>query len=231
MVQEVNKPYHILRIKFVKTGSLQYVSHLDLVRTINKVLIRTKLPLWYSEGFNPKPKMVFSPPLSIGVESHCEFLDVRLTERVDEKTALQLFCRNVTEELSALDAYYPETKLSDIGWYSYKIELNAPNLTEEKCARCNEIAAGESIVIEKKGKSGIKELDIKPLIHSFSAVYSDGKIKINTVLSADPSAILNPELLIKKLDSEVQLFSGDLLNEYHTVLRECAYTKDMAVYK
>lgn len=230
MVQEI-KPYYLLRIKFVKTGSLQYVSHLDLVRTINKVLIRAKFPLYYTEGFNPKPKMVFSPPLSIGVESRCEFLDVRLTEKIDEKTALQLFCRNVTDELAPLDAYYPETKLADIGWYSYKIVLSAPNLSKELASRCNEIVAGDSIIVEKKGKSGMKEVDIKPLIHSFSAIYSDGQITINTVLSADPSAILNPEHLIKKLDREAGLFKGDLLNEYYTVMRECAYTKDMTVYK
>ena len=60
MVQ-VNTPIN-LRVKFKKVGALQYVSHLDLVRTMHKIIVRAKLPLWYTEGFNPKPKMVFAAP-------------------------------------------------------------------------------------------------------------------------------------------------------------------------
>ena len=72
MVQvTANTPYVTLRFKFKKLGKLQYISHLDLVRTMNKIIVRAKLPLWYSEGFNPKPKMIFAAPLSICTESVC----------------------------------------------------------------------------------------------------------------------------------------------------------------
>ena len=73
----------VFRIKFKKVGNLKYVSHLDLVRTMHKIIVRSKLPLWYTEGFNPKPKMVFAAPLSIGTESLVEFMDLRLVERDD----------------------------------------------------------------------------------------------------------------------------------------------------
>ena len=61
MVQ-VNNEKLFIRLKFKKTGRLQYISHLDLVRTMHKVIIRAGLPLWYTEGFNPKPKMIFAAP-------------------------------------------------------------------------------------------------------------------------------------------------------------------------
>ncbi|MBE6696393.1 MAG: DUF2344 domain-containing protein, partial [Ruminococcaceae bacterium] len=48
------EPSKTLRVKFKKTGNLQYISHLDLVRTVHKMLVRVKMPLWYTEGFNPK---------------------------------------------------------------------------------------------------------------------------------------------------------------------------------
>ena len=76
MVQVNNTPLN-LRVKFSKTGRLAYISHLDLVRTMNKIVVRAKLPLWYTEGFNPKPKMVFSVPLSTGTESDVEFMEDR----------------------------------------------------------------------------------------------------------------------------------------------------------
>ena len=67
-----------IRIKFTKTGALQFISHLDLNRTMKTVMIRAKIPIHYSEGFNPHPKMVFALPLSIGAESVCELLDIKI---------------------------------------------------------------------------------------------------------------------------------------------------------
>lgn len=232
MVQEIKGPYTVLRLKFTKTGSLQYISHLDLVRTMHKVLIRTRLPVWYSEGFNPKPKMVFSPPLSIGVQSLSEFLDVRITKTVDTESVIKLFNENLTDELCVLDAYYPTSKLSDIAWYSYKITLKSDSASADLAERLNKFVKRDSVIVEKKSKNGIKELDIKPLIHSFDAGFKDGLIHVNATLSADPSALLNPELLIKCLDKECAIFKGDSpLSEYYSIIREAAYTADMNAYK
>ena len=61
-----------VRIKFCKTGNLQFVSHLDLQRTFHRVLVRANIPMWYTKGFNPHAKLVFGLPLSVGTESICE---------------------------------------------------------------------------------------------------------------------------------------------------------------
>ena len=111
MVQVNNTPI-VLRVKFFKVGSLQYISHLDLVRTMHKIVVRSRLPLWYTEGFNPKPKMVFAAPLSIGAESLCEFMDLRLSERIPPEEAMALLTKNLTDEMQVVSAYYPETKLA-----------------------------------------------------------------------------------------------------------------------
>ena len=95
MVQ-VNQTKQFLRFKFIKRGSLQYISHLDLVRTMHKVIVRAKLPLWYTEGFNPKPKMIFAAPLSIGTESECEFMDLRMNEYIDPSEAMARINANMT---------------------------------------------------------------------------------------------------------------------------------------
>ena len=98
MVQ-VNQTKQFLRFKFIKRGSLQYISHLDLVRTMHKVIVRAKLPLWYTEGFNPKPKMIFAAPLSIGTESECEFMDLRMNEYIDPSEAMARINANMTSEM------------------------------------------------------------------------------------------------------------------------------------
>ena len=100
MVQVNNQTKLFLRFKFRKGGNLQYVSHLDLVRTMHKVIVRSKLPLWYTEGFNPKPKMVFAAPLSTGTESVAEYMDLRLSEKIDPKEAMRRLNLNLTEDMS-----------------------------------------------------------------------------------------------------------------------------------
>ena len=69
-----------IRLEFYKKGRMKYISHLDLIRTMTGALGRSEIPVYYSEGFNPHPKMVFALPLSVGCESICEYLDIKLLE-------------------------------------------------------------------------------------------------------------------------------------------------------
>ena len=144
MVQVNNNTPIVLRVKFKKVGNLQYISHLDLVRTMHKIIVRAKLPLWYTEGFNPKPKMVFAAPLSIGTESVCEYMDLRLTERMDESEVLSRLNKNMTEEMQVLEAYYPTSKLTDLKWPQY----HPADVTKIRRGDCN--GNGQTVPIQQK---------------------------------------------------------------------------------
>lgn len=221
-----------IRFRFRKEGSLQYISHLDLVRTMNKIIVRSKLPLWYTEGFNPKPKMVFAAPLSIGTESHAEYMDIRLTEYIDPVEAMARMNANMTSEMQVLEAYYPETKLTELAWMTYTISVRSPHISEQTAEKCNEVFAAETMEVLKSTKSGEKIVDIKPLVRSASAAYSDGAIRITAVLSASPSEFLNPEYIVKLLRERVGLLSDpDLTRESYSVMRERAHTSDMTEFR
>ncbi len=220
-----------LRVKFKKVGNLQYVSHLDLVRTMHKIIVRARLPLWYTEGFNPKPKMVFAAPLSIGTESLVEFMDLRLSERIDPAVAINALNANMTDELVVLDAYYPDTKLTDLKWLSYVITVNTTGASSELAEACNNAFRADSMPVAKKQRPD-DTMDIKPLIRSASAVYDAGSIRIDCVLSADASAFLNPEYVVKYLRSACGILSSeDLLSESYSILRRGAYAADMSEYR
>ena len=118
-----NHPYVTLRVKFKKVGSLQYISHLDLVRTMHKIIVRAKLPVWYTAGYNPKPKMIFAAPLSIGTESVCEFMDIRLIDDISPELAKARLNENMTDEMQVLDAYYTERKLTELRWLEYDFTI------------------------------------------------------------------------------------------------------------
>ena len=232
MVQVNNTPI-VLRVKFKKVGKLQYISHLDLVRTMHKTVVRAKLPLWYTEGFNPKPKMVFAAPLAIGTESQCEYMDIRLTERMSEEEALSRLNQNMTSEMQATEVYYPTSKLTELKWMSYTIMLNTENASEALAIKCEEFLLGERVEIQKKTKSGdLAPVDIRPLIKSVSAAVDGDSIRLSCVLSADQSAFLNPEYLVKALREKIGVLTApDLTSEYYTIMREKAYTSDMQNFR
>ena len=221
----------VLRVKFKKVGNLQYVSHLDLVRTMHKIIVRSKLPLWYTEGFNPKPKMVFAAPLSIGTESLVEFMDLRLIERIDPATAISSLNANMTDELVVLDAYYPESKLTDLKWLSYVITLDTAGASVELAENINAALRADAMHVAKKQKPD-DTMDIKPLIRFASAVYDGGVIRIDCTLSADASSFLNPEYLVKYLRSACGVLSNEnIMTESYSILRHGAYAADMSEYR
>ena len=174
-----------VRVKFSKMGSLQFISHLDLNRTMKTVMIRAGIPIKYSEGFNPHPKMVFALPLSVGTESVTEYLDFKITTPISEKELTEKLNSAFPEEMRVLDAYEPSTKFTDIKYAEYVLE------NEEDFSL--QALENESIVILKKTKSGEKETDIKPLIKSYK---KEGN-RLTLVLSASPDSYLNPDYVAK----------------------------------
>ena len=229
MVQ-VNQTKLFLRFKMKKLGSLQYISHLDLVRTMHKVIVRAKLPLWYTEGFNPKPKMIFAAPLSIGTESMCEYMDLRMSEYIDPAEAMARINANMTEEMQITEAYYPDSKFTDLKWMSYTINVHSPHLTEELIASCNSMLHSDSIEVQKKNSD--KLIDIRPLIKSADATLDGGVMTVKAVLSADPSAFLNPEYVISALREKCGVLTdSNLMSESYTVMRDAAYFEDMTEFR
>jgi radical SAM-linked protein len=229
MVQ-VNQTKLFLRFKFRKGGNLQYVSHLDLVRTMHKVIVRAKLPLWYTEGFNPKPKMIFAAPLSIGTESVCEYMDIRMKEYIDPALAMARINANMTHEMQITEAYYPESKFTDLKWMSYRITIRPAVFSDELVERIN--TALNSDVIEVQKKNSEDRTNIRPLIKSAVAYREGESVVINATLSADPSAFLNPEYIIKALRESCGILSAsDLTTESYDIMREKAYFGDMTEFR
>ncbi len=240
----MNTPIN-LRVRFTKIGSLQYISHLDLVRTMTRVVVRTGLPLYYTEGFNPIPKLVFSAPLSIGTESLTEFMDIRLTERVDAAEAMRLLNENLSDEMQITEAYYPDSKFTELAWLGYVITVQTKDADEALLQKCIEALLADEVIIEKKSKSkteSLKRVNIRPMIKSAdgyqrestdNGFMKNGKlICLNCVLCADPSSFLNPEHIVKYLKEKLGILSDPVItNEWYSILRTAAFKADMTEFK
>lgn len=219
------KVEHIaIRIKFTKTGALQYISHLDLHRTFCRLLVRCGVPVWYSEGFTPHPRLVFATPLSVGAESLCEYMDVFVNgtpETLDMDVIRWKLSKCDVEGLKILDAYLPESKFSKITHSDYIIKINTHGACDELALKCEKALSASPLTVLKRTKSGERDVDISSQIKSVKVSFDGECIVLNARLSADSATFLNPEYLVKVLKNECGILSFDETKEEYSILR-CA---------
>ena len=231
----LSEPKYI-RFKFRKVGNLQFISHLDLQKAMAKVLVRAKAPLWYSKGFNPHPKLIFALPLSVGAQSECEYLDVRVERAMPPLELMEHINDELTEELRFLDAYYAQTKLEDIYWAEYDFEIVTEGADENLAREIEKILTAEQVIILKKAKDKyknifFKEQDIAPYVRDVSVGFEDGAVKINAKLSASINQThphINPETIVTMLKEKLGILSGDVTREQYDIIRTRIYFEDGA---
>lgn len=188
-----------LRAVFEKSGRAKYISHLDLNRCMLRVFRRSKLPVWYTEGFNPHPYYSFALALSLGFESSCEIMDFNIT---DDNMSLD-------EIRDRLNAVMPEgmriisvaeqvKKITAITKAEYSFSLVSEDAAEVHNAVI-EILAEPEILIEKKTKKGVKTVDIKPDMEIVSCELKDNSVDMIICLPAGTQTNYNPMLFIEAL--------------------------------
>lgn len=188
------------RIEFSKLGTAAYISHLDLMRTMQRVFIRAGLKVKHSEGFNPHPKMVFAMPLSVGAESICELLDFELDVDVCENDIPEMLNKTMPEGIVVTKAWIPDTKFKEIQWLRVNGHFEYDDgSAEEKVDSLTEFYSHDNIVVEKKTKRGMGKADISPLIREIMFSATDENTVYVDALIAAGEKVLNPELLVGAL--------------------------------
>lgn len=227
----LDPPKHV-RLKFCKVGTLQYISHLDLQRTFNRIIVRACIPVWYTQGFNPHIKLVFSTPLSVGSESVCEYLDIRMAREMPLEEIKERLNAEMTDEFYILDAYEPKSDFSEIAYASYEIAIHTPKASDGLAEGVRDFLSTSPVTMIKKGKAGDREIDIIPLIKSVDTEYdgAKGDLIIKTVLSASSTQYLNPEMLITALNNKFAILSDNLTEEYYSILRTSLKKADFSEF-
>ena len=216
-----------LRIRFTKTGRAVYISHLDLMQTMQRAFSRAGYALKYSEGYNPHPLISIALPLSVGAGSLCELMDFRLREDADLSELPARLTAALPEGIKVLEAYEPEHKCAEIKWLSIE---GLFEYDERDCsvmtAALREFFSHDSIVITKKTKRGMGESDIRPAIRSIKFEESDGAVTVNALISAQEPT-LNPELLSEAL----RQLRPELAPDFAKFTRLETYDKDMKLFR
>ncbi len=198
-----------LRLRFKKSGKAVYISHLDLMRTMQRAFLRAGYPLKYSEGFNPHAQISILLPLSVGCSSRCELMDFQLTVDADMAEMLARLSAAMPEGIEALEVYEAERKVKELKWLSVagRFEYDERDHAE-MAAALNGFFAADSIVIEKKTKRGMGEADIAPAIKEISFSVGEGCVEMKAVISAQEPT-LNPEHLVSALRQKATEIAPD----------------------
>ena len=181
------------RLLFEKTGNAVWISHLDLMRLFQRAFKRAGLPLTHTQGFNPRPSVSIAMPLSVGVESCCELLDFDLYgEKLPNAEILTRLNEALVAGVRVLQVYDDGAKIKHLSYLACEVTLEYDRpIPSDACDRIRSLFAGEEVLAEKKGKNGITEQNIVPMIRALSVTAGAGEIRLcATVCCQNPS--LNP---------------------------------------
>ncbi len=212
-----------VRIWFKKDKECRFISHLDLNRVMLRAVYRAKLPIWYTEGFNPHPFITFPLPLSLGFRGESECMDVRfLDEAFDLKTVADIMNPFLPEGIRVYDATESKMKPGDITYaeFSAKIysdKLNSAELKNELC----ELMLLEEFTVPKKTKSGIKDVNVSEYLRLIEIKSCEDTLCISVTLPAGSSNNVNVQLLLKAFENYL---GSDI---YYDITRHGVFDKGM----
>jgi radical SAM-linked protein len=216
-----------LRLRFEKTGRAVYISHLDLMHTMQRAFNRAGLPLKYSEGFNPHPQIAIALPLSVGTGSLCEIMDFKLKGEANLQELPERLTAVMPEGIRVLEAYEPQRKVAELKWLQVEGHFDYDERDPaEMAAALQKFYRLETIVITKKTKRGMGETDICPGIREIRFTPGEKKVDITAVLSAQEPTI-NPELLAEAL----RQLRPELAPDFAKFTRIETYDVGMQVYR
>lgn len=222
----------MIRIQYEKMGDISYISHLDIVKLMERISRRAGIRLSYSQGFSPHPKTAFSPALSVGMQSYCEYIDLELEdESIDIDELLEKYNEASVEGIVFTKAKKfqekTESVVSFITHSKFEFELDDEADFEEIIKTVKKINNSDSIMLSRTSKSGNEiPYDMKEYIENLSYERDLSgetvKNKIIAVICSSSAKTLNPRTLLSYILSN----SGFGEDTFVRITKTDTYHKD-----
>lgn len=207
-----------LRLKFSKTGRAVYISHLDLIRTMQRVFTRAGVQLKYSEGYNPHAKISILLPLTVGTRSECEYMDFALTEDWDLTTLPERLNPYMPEGIAAIEAYEAPCKGAELRW----LHVTGRMTGGKDAAFYNEFFARPEILVTRRSKKGERVDNIAGMISKAEFTDSPDGVLADLVIHAQEPT-LSPDIMMTALGPDAP--------EYYVFIRQEAFKEDMTPFR
>jgi len=187
-----------LRVRFKRGERVKYISHLDLIRLWQRALHRAALPLAYSEGYSPHPRISLAAPLSIGVTSEAELMDVHLSRMVSPhyfQTALSSQLPPDIEITQVILITAPQPSLqAQIRFAEYRVTVASELAEDEVRENIDQLIARDKIPWQHYRDTGPRNYDLRPLISEIDLdEYQPDECTLSMRLRCDSSGSGRPE--------------------------------------
>ncbi len=200
-----------VRIYFSKTGDAKYISHLDLVRCFNRAAARAGIPIFFTEGFNPRPYMNFAMPLSLGISGLREIVDMKIDGEVTNDEIYDALSSVMPPDIKILEVCEPVQKASAVAFSKYKIEICQESMPSEAFnSAVSEMISRPELLVSKTGKQGkrkvVKYINLTEHIKDFKIWSLDEKNSVITlVLPSNTQFGISPVLFTDKVFEELSV--------------------------
>ena len=188
-----------IRIKFAKEGAMKYIGHLDIMRYFQKAMRRADVDIKYSEGFSPHQVMSFASPLGVGLTSRGEYMDIEVNSTKSSKEMVDRLNAVMVEGMEILSyrrlGEGAGNAMSIVAAADYLIWLSEECRPADVEERCQALLGREEILVEKKTKKGLTEVNIRPMILELHGA----KEGVFMRLCSGSAANLKPELVLEAL--------------------------------
>lgn len=173
------------RVYFDKFGEMKFISHLDLLRFFDRLLKKSQIPVKYSQGFHPRPKMSFGSPVSLGTEAYDELMDFELeTPMSNEEVFKRLNSSNVVGfKVNKVEEVPRKSSIME----EYTVMIYEIEGSEEDILKLEELLNRDEIVEVKEKKGKIATRDLKVRIKSFKR--DNNKITME-IINTSPNSYL-----------------------------------------
>lgn len=216
------------RALFEKRGNALYISHLDLMRVFQRAFKRAGLPLTHTKGFNPRPSVSIALPLSLGVESGCELLDFELEgQTVSDEEICRLLNASLIDGVRVLSVYDDMRKIKELAYLDCQLCLEYDaGVPADALEKIRALFAQPSLTVEKKGKNGITEQDIIPMIRTLAVDASEQEICLSARICCQ-----NPSLNPMQLSAAIEKYLPDLKPDFVRCCRVEVYDTKETVFR
>ena len=157
-----------LRVRFCREEPIKFISHLDIIRLWQRALNRAGIPLAYSEGFNPHPRISSAVPLALGVTSEAELMDIFCTRWVSPHWFTAAVDRQLPPSIRILQVYLVGLSLpslqSQVRYTEYRVELETEKEPEDIEAGLGSLLSAERLPWQHQRDTGIRSYDLRALI-------------------------------------------------------------------
>ena len=199
------------RILFAKSGTAKYISHLDLMHTMERAFLRAGITIRHTAGFHPHPYVSIPLPLPLGFSSQCEIMEFGLVSGSTVESLPEQMNRVLPAGIEILDCYEEGLPFRKLAFVRYEITLEFDgDLAQRAESAFRALVGRESFVVKKrskKAKSGFTEVDIIPLLEAVEGVQAQGDTLRLTLLLKAQNPGLNPDVLLQGFREEHPEFS------------------------